>query len=79
MHSFSYGVKGLDAMSRTTMTMMLLLLLLLASVVLQFIRGSAPGGCSCSSSLSILAAQSVEVVALSLFLVGQFQHNRTGY
>jgi len=57
----------------------MLLLLLLASVVLKFVRRSAPGGGSCSSSLSILVAQTVEVVDLSLFLVGQLQHNQTGY
>ena len=46
---------------------LLLVLLLLASVVLKFIRRSAHGGVSWSSSLSILAAQTVEVVDLSLF------------
>jgi len=55
------------------------LLLLLASVVLTFVRRSAPGGGSWSSSLSILVAQPVEVVDLSLFLVDQLQHNQTGY
>jgi len=57
------------------------MLFLLASGVLKFIRRSAPGGVSCSSSLSIRvpATQSVEVVDLSLSLVDQLQHNQTGY
>ena len=65
--------------SRKVDCLLLVLLVLLSSVVLKFVRRSAPGGGSCSSSLSILAAQTVEVVDLSLFLVGQLQHNQTGY
>ena len=65
--------------SRKVDCLLLVLLVLLSSVVLKFVRRSAPGGDSCSSSLSILAAQTVEVVDLSLFLVGQLQHNQTGY
>ena len=43
------------------------MVLLLASVVLKFVRRSAPGGVSWSSSLSILAAQTVEVVTCHFF------------